>query len=252
LLKDPRRNTQAQLHRLSEIVKQEADRKDPWDETIRRRPTSLSTKLIRLVKEVQTCPPDGTYVAFHLYVFLIARVFYLWDAFPPFGNIGSDKAAESSLLSLVHDSRQKSRDAADNTQHIFFNFALAKRTIWNAMTADCLICASRASLPSNQLASPFDVPHTPCRRANSLTLIERLQQEAYGEIRSGIMLTLVFKLPKELCLLVFEFALAVEELPIDPTVFERGNDTGTDGDTNFRLNWTAKAEYRCLESQSSN
>ena len=202
---------------------------------------------------MQTCPPDGTYVAFHLYIFLIARVFCLrGDTFPPFGSIGSDKTAESLLLSLVHESRQKSYDVDDESGHIFFNFALAKRTIWNAITADCLICASRASQSSTQPATPFDVPHTPCLRANSLTLIERLQQEAYGEIRSGIMLTLISKLPRELCMLVFECALAVEELPVDPTVFERGDDTGTDGENNYRLNWTAKTQYRCLESQSSN
>ena len=250
-MKDPRRNTEAQLHRLSAIVKQEANRKDPWDETIRRRPGSLSSKLIRLVKEVQTCPPDGTYVAFHLYVFLIARVFYLWDAFAPFGSIGSDKAAESLLLSLVHESRQKSRNTVDSPGHIFFNFALAKRTIWNGLPPDCSICASRASQPSNLPASPFDSPYPPCRRANSLTLIERLQQEAYGETRSGILLTLAFKLPQELCLLIFEFTLAVEELPIDPTVFERGSDPAANGDSINRLNRSAKAKYRCRESQSS-
>lgn len=236
------------------MIKAQADVRDPWDGPKGRRPGPLSNKLIRLVKEVQSCP-GGTYSAFHLYVFLMARVFFKWDVCSPFG-IGSEldsKTCESLLLCLVHDSRRNLRNGKYGPSNIFFNFALAKRTIWSSIPPNCSTCASRAAHPSVP-NPPFDDPFSPCRRANSLTLIERLQQEAFGEIKSGIMLTLTSKLPKELCLLVWEFAMAVEDVPMDPMVYERDDgddDAALPGSNIGRYNWKAKATYRCRESLSN-
>ena len=185
-------------------------------------------------------------MAFHLYIFVIAHVFHLWDINEPFENIaydGESRAAESLLLQIASESYRK---PLEKESKIFFDFASAKRTIWNSIPETCSTCASRTSHPSeSSLIDPF----SSCRRANSLNLIERLQIEAYGEIKSSVMLTLPSKLPKELCLLIFEFAMASEEVAIDPTVFEPDGD-GAGGPSSSRLNWTAKMKYRCLESIS--
>lgn len=255
LIKDPHRHTEFKLRRLTEMVKNVAEeaKVEVWDVTgtERRRLGALPPKLIRLIKEVQTYP-GGKYAALHLYIFLIAKVFYLLDMSAPYGRIGSDmdsRAAESLLLNIANESRRKIDGGAGLQERIFFNFSLAKRAIWNSLPAECSTCASRAMHP---LDPPFDDPCSPCRRGNVLILVERLQEEAYGEIKSGIMLTLASRLPKELCLLVSEFALVVEEIPIDPTVFEHGESSADrDSHSTHRSNWSAKAKYRCRESLDS-
>ena len=214
---------------------------------------------MRLVREVRSCP-GGDQEAFHLYVFLVAHVFYVSDSSDPFGVFDMDmdsKDAEDQLLRIAREHRQGALDGTKSKA--FFNFALAKRNIWNALPTDCLTRTSQTHPydPNDPLYVPS---YPPCRRSTLLSLIERLQIEAYGEIRSGVMLTLTSKLPKELCLIIFEFAMANEEIDIDPVMFEkceapaenRDDDQDDDRDQEdgdsirtSRLRWTVKSKYRC-------
>jgi hypothetical protein len=256
LAKHPQRNSETQRKHLCELVRKAA-KEEIWGSPTRRQPGRLAAKLLRLVKEVQSCP-EGGYEAFHLYAFLIAHVFNQRDFTEPRGTIGLDmdfKSAEILLLRIASESRRAKLDGTKREPMTFFNFALVKRTIWNAMPANCLTLGSRA-YPEVSLGPMYPPSSQPCHRPSVLSLIERLQIEAYGEIKSGIMLTLAPKLPKELCVLIFEFAMANEEIDTDPAVFERTEERPEDRDddrdeddedalSTSRPRWTVKSKYQC-------
>ena len=84
------------------------------------------------------------------------------------------------------------------------------------------------------------IPSTNCSRSMNIELVDVLQKRAYGEIRSGIMLTLTVKLPKELCLLVFEFAVDAEDIPLDPQVWDMDSVGG------MTVKGLVKDEYQCF------
>lgn len=180
----------------------------------------LAPKLMRIIDEVLSCP-DGAYEAFHLYIFAKAHIFSHWDldSFGPIGNNRDNKRVDSQISKIMKDSCRKQPRGRERCPHVFFDFAAAKREIWNSVR-ECSSCERQQppqdpsnpfppppQFPANALPSP---PFSPCHRGSNLSLIEDLQTKAYGEIRSGIMLTLTKKLPVEICISIFEFVSLVE------------------------------------------
>lgn len=104
--------------------------------------------------------------------------------------------------------------------------AAARRRLWASMeTKGC------QALNGDSLCTYFDtqgegyrvtlpLKNCWCHRRTSLWLLRELQRKAYGRIRSTVMLTLGQLVPADVCELLFEFAMAAEEIPLDPRVCE--------------------------------
>lgn len=249
LIKHPQRNTEALLRHICDLVRKEVGASDTWGVGVRPRAGRVAEKLLRLIQEVRSCP-NGAYEAFHLYVFVKAHIFPDWDT-DTFGLIGTEtdnKKAESRMLEIIKESHLDPYGRINKEPPTFFNFAAARRKLWNSMPTDCTACERRQSPldPSDPMYVPPLPPFPPCRRSSNLNIIERLQEEAYGEIKAGIMLTLPSKLPRELCLLIFEFTMAVEGIPLDPHVWEPWE--SSDGD--HVVHWPVKEMYRCRSTSA--
>ena len=186
-----------------------------YNPPLRPRSGRLAPKLIRLVEEVQSCP-GGIHEAFHLYIFVKAHIFPQWDpdSFGPIGNNPENKRVDSQILKIIKGSLYDQPGKLKERPTIFFNFAAAKREIWNSIPAECNSCDRQQTQgdPSDPLWVP-PLPAYSCRRASNLRLIEQLQVKAYGEIRFSVMLTLGRKLPKEICILIFEFVSLTVDCP---------------------------------------
>ena len=243
LLQHPDRDTPHHLQMLRAVIHDEARENCTRYSYLYDRPTRLADNLLRVAEELRSCP-NGTYEAFHAYIFILAYVFDRQGSseLDTVGFPEDRKVAESRISSVVRDADQLTGEGRKRPRTIFFNFALAKRTIWNALPTDCTTCRTEMNFPNH-----FFDTEPQCRRGASLRLIERLQLQAYREIRSGIMLTLTSKLPKELCLLVFEFTMAVEGIAENPRVFEPGVSPEVVMFSSCRRR-TPKREYRCHES----
>ena len=177
-------------------------------------PGRLAPKLMRLVDEVHL-GSLGAFEAFHLYVFLKVEVFPKWDD-GPYGTIGNNsdkKKVEFRISTIWKAARSAHFPRAKKSTTLFLNSAAARRKAWTAMPADCMSCEYQA--PQPYLPCPTHMPFLPqsyghCQRRGNLDFIEQLQKMAYSEIRSGVMLTLARKLPKEICISIFELVSTVK------------------------------------------
>ena len=250
LINHSQRNTDAHLKHLRNLVMKEADVSDPYN--VRPPQPTFPAKILRLVQAVRFYP-RGDYEAFHLYIFVKAHLFTLWDrhAFVPVASEADHAKANSLILKIINDLHSDEIGEHSQEPRVFYGFAGAKRELWDSVTKACLYCSGQQPYPS-----PTDVgippssfqPHGLCRREPSLEVIEKLQMEAYGEIKSGILLTLTSKLPRELCLLVFEFAMEAEDILLDPRVWDKLEDISNVMMRGYGApvhRWPVKKMYRC-------
>ena len=85
-----------------------------------------------------------------------------------------------------------------------------------------------------------------CQRRVSLELLHFLQIAAYGQIRAKVYATLGRLVCAELCDMLFEYAMAAEEIPLDPRVCLE--EEGVHGKLFLRrrpFQYSFRDEYRC-------
>lgn len=117
------------------------------------------------------------------------------------------------------------------------NFAERSRILWQSMQRlGCTLDFER----SKQHA----MADCGCQRWQNFHLLDLLWQGAHRQIRCKILLTLARLLPREICDLLFEMALAAEDVPSDPHVAKSGAGIGRllrVGDWQRKI----KPQYRC-------
>jgi hypothetical protein len=254
LTKHPHRSSESYGRHLDELVRR-ATPNPPFDIPCRVDTTTPKylEKIIRLIQEVMQCP-DGKRKALHLYVFtkpVYLRTYPDLGLPPPPGPYQSPEAADAErldneVIELVRKSQEAvfTKKAAEACS--FFGFATARRYMFSSLPRWCRSCTRPPPSPQSQQNAPFPdpfdhlFPQPGCSRAPHLQLLERVQKWAHAEISTGIMLTLGPKLPKELCMLVLEFALTAEDLPQNPLVWERD-----DFLMGMVIKGGLKTEYRC-------
>ncbi|KAK5175187.1 uncharacterized protein LTR77_000324 [Saxophila tyrrhenica] len=184
-------------------------------------------KLLRLVSEVSQCE-DGLCEAFHLLILLKTRAVtkYEGESLRPDAVLDHDgERIDQEVLKLVQEADLAAAQNRLPNGRIFFNFAAAARDMFVHLPLGCGICHRPPPPPPPPppgIIDPFAglFPDPPCVRPPYLQLLQTVQQWAQGEILSGIMLAFSRKLPRELCFLVFEYAMEAEELPLNPRVWE--------------------------------
>ena len=67
----------------------------------------------------------------------------------------------------------------------------------------------------------------PCIHGNLLVVLDELQKRAWGEVGARAMMAVGKRVPRELAELVREWARAMEEVPHNPSIFEKGNSMQT-------------------------
>jgi hypothetical protein len=214
----------------------------------------FAAKLEFLLAEMEICP-DGERKVFHLCVdILIGYWCHGLQAQRP--KLQCKDTAISSILHGDLDGLVRLVEQWQSANHVearnFIDFAAAKRHVYANSPRKCRSCCTDrpdqrvvpATPPVNQSSSePSEGQSTfvdplaalglgdlgnlgilgvsCCQRCHQPRLLDPLQKWAYAEIRSGVMLTLRNKLPEELCLLIFDYALDAEEIPRDPCVWEK-------------------------------
>ena len=96
----------------------------------------------------------------------------------------------------------------------YWDFAAATRPLQTAYFYN--ICNNK-EIDEN---AEFDDDTYTCFHSNSFDLLHRLQIKAWSEIRSNVFQTIGTLLPTELTERIFEFALAAEEIPLQPKVYQ--------------------------------
>lgn len=183
-------------------------------------------KLLRLISEVQQCK-NGDREAFHLLIFVKSLLLPQsydnplgpeYDAPIP----RDEERVDDEVMELIRKSNAAAVQKHTPAGRIFFDFASAARLMFGSLPRNCRICHRPPPPQPPRFPDPFAglFPEPPCARTPYLRLLQTVQQWAHGEILSGIMLTLSPRLPKELCLLVFEYALEAEGQPSNPCVWE--------------------------------
>jgi hypothetical protein len=179
---------------------------------------SKCISVARIVRDAPT-PDDGVYrLAIYL---LVART--LADL----ANLDRIRFQQSPLDPEI----RKAFVSLQSSPLQFKDFAHARRLLWGAMEhiRDC----SHAPLKNKHSLSSKSL----CWRHKHLDILEHLQIAAWGEIRSKVMLTVGSRLPTEMALGIFEYALATEDIPLDPAIWTEPKDP-----TGCRI---LKPEYVC-------
>lgn len=217
LSKHPRRNTEDHVKYLCKTVRRALNtQRDPMlcrsDLSLKRVPD----KAMRLIKEIELFPNMASEV-FHLYILANIHVQTRFTRrYSDVTMLVNPEQIDEKIASVVRGSRRKTSGGISNPCTLY-HFAEARRQIWSSLFWPYDACSS----PHNQVDyDPFTGLILHCDRGRQLQLTEELQKWAYGEIRSGIMITLSARLPRELCLLVFEHAMAAEELPLNSRVWD--------------------------------
>lgn len=97
-------------------------------------------------------------------------------------------------------------------QSSYWNFADAARVLRTSyLSEEC---------PETYPTAPQRHVITSCFRRRSVQLLDKLQVEAWSEVRASVFLTLGTILPPELAERIFEKALEAEEIPASPSVLK--------------------------------
>jgi hypothetical protein len=224
-----------------------------WKDTINGEisPGVYLEKVTIIIHEVAGCP-DGIAQAFHLFIYTKSDILRNWQmkGFPVPLNQDYEHI-DQEVLGLVGNAKKAVMTKDHENACTHFDFARAKRHMVLSLPngSRCASCPYPPPPPPNggvfdPFGPPpgvFDIYTPPCHREPYLHLLQTVQIWAYSEILTGIMLTMSRKLPRELCLEIFEYTMMLEDVPMDPRVWEP--DEWMMG---MRIAGQLKEEFKCL------
>jgi hypothetical protein len=105
-----------------------------------------------------------------------------------------------------------------------YDCASARRELWHAwLEFDCSFVASHRR-NAIEIVDEVGRKAGPCFHAHNRRLLELLNEHAASEIEHNVLIAVGTNLPPELTELVFEYALAAEEIPQEPRVICSGDE----------------------------
>ena len=142
----------------------------------------------------------------------IAEVSDMGDAKGP--NLTCTIGDDPLCLHMETDGMKRHHSSEESRHSRYWDFAAATRPLQTAYFSN--ICDNK-EIDKN---AEFDDDTYTCFHSNSFDLLHRLQIKAWSEIRSNVFQTIGTLLPTELTERIFEFALAAEEIPLQPKVYQ--------------------------------
>lgn len=189
--------------------------------------------MLRLLVDKLLTAEDGHRLAFEL-CFLIKldgiMIEYGARGSSDFSRFLRNKPLDDIVLNIqkgwwLHDGSPSGADAGfSKDSRGVIDPAAARRRLWASIIArGCrkLDEDSRVTFrdfQGREYCTPSGEEDCVCHRRTSLYLLCELQKRAYGRIRATVMLTLGQLAPVDVRELLFEFAMAAEEIPLNPQV----------------------------------
>jgi len=164
----------------------------------------LLEKLDRLRQELRNLP-SGVHDELHFNVFLQAHVLPICRSIVGV-NPEDWRMMTQELDSSISATLSRQQTPQDGIPQIkypnYFNCAALRRDVWSVYQKPC--------------TAALDYPSSACFHLHILGLLEKLQKQAHKEIRANVLLVVGSRLPAELVEVLYEAALELEEVPLNP------------------------------------